>query len=200
MANVSNTFSRPPIDGTLTVDQLYYWHRVHSPRVAAFVFPKENGLQVSFPSSINYVVILTLSKDHLNIEGIADGITKGAEIIQSSIPESQGTNNRLQQRDPIVVGIVAASVRLHVSITACTLTPYLYAIDVITYTTYIFSHIRLTHPSASGRPLLPFPISPRNSAAAVAHLVHTPQVLNTFGSQKAPRGRLRKKHWGREPW
>ncbi|KAF8509386.1 hypothetical protein JB92DRAFT_2946928, partial [Gautieria morchelliformis] len=41
---------RPPIDGTLTVDQLCYWHRVHSPRVAAFVFPKENGLQTTLTS------------------------------------------------------------------------------------------------------------------------------------------------------
>ncbi|KAF8514478.1 hypothetical protein JB92DRAFT_2789445 [Gautieria morchelliformis] len=140
MANISNTFSRPPIDGTLTVDQLYDWHRVHSPRAAAFVFPKDNGLQTT-----------------LTWKALADGITKGAEIIQSSIPVSQGTNNQLQQRDPIVVGILATA-------------------DVITYTTFIFSHIRLTHPSTSGRPLLPFPISPRNSAAAVAHLVHTTGV------------------------
>lgn len=51
----------------------------------------------------------------------------------------------------------------------------IYVTDTITYTTFIFSHIRLTHPD-SGRPLLPFPISPRNSAAAVAHLIHVTGV------------------------
>ena len=48
--------------------------------------------------------------------------------------------------------------------------------DAITYNTFLFSHIRLTHPSTSGLPLLPFPISPRNSATAVSHLARVTGV------------------------
>lgn len=43
-------------------------------------------------------------------------------------------------------------------------------VDTLTYTTFLYSHIRLTHPP-SGRPVLPFPISTRNSPAGVAHLL-----------------------------
>jgi hypothetical protein len=46
----------------------------------------------------------------------------------------------------------------------------------------LFSHIRLTHPE-SGRPLLPFPISTRNSPAAVAHLLHITEAKYLWVSQ-----------------
>jgi hypothetical protein len=38
------------------------------------------------------------------------------------------------------------------------------------YTTFLYAHIRLTHP-LNGYPILPLLISPRNSPAAVAHLL-----------------------------
>jgi len=55
--------------------------------------------------------------------------------------------------------------------------------DSITYTTFLISHIRLTHPGTSGRALLPFPISPRNSAAAVAHLVRVTGVKYLWATE-----------------
>ena len=42
--------------------------------------------------------------------------------------------------------------------------------DPLTYTTFLLSHMRLTHTSTRKK-IIPFPISIRNSAAAVAHLL-----------------------------
>ena len=46
----------------------------------------------------------------------------------------------------------------------------IFSTDPLTYTTFLMSHLRLTHP-ISGQPILPFLISTRNSSAAVAHLI-----------------------------
>lgn len=43
-------------------------------------------------------------------------------------------------------------------------------LDALTFIAMLHAHIRLTHPK-EGRPIVPFLISPRNSAAAVAHLL-----------------------------
>ncbi|KAF8576894.1 acetyl-CoA synthetase-like protein [Ramaria rubella] len=131
----SATFVRPPLDKSLTMDQIYEWHRKHSPDFPAFVFPDELGNQAK-----------------LTWKALGDGINNGIDPIRSRIPRARRFDHLSDNQDPIVVGILATT-------------------DVITYTTFLFSHIRLTHPGASGRPILPFPISTRNSAAAVAHLV-----------------------------
>lgn len=43
-------------------------------------------------------------------------------------------------------------------------------IDFPSFTAFVYGHLRLTHPISS-RPILPFLISPRNSAIAIAHLL-----------------------------
>ena len=70
MANITGTFSHPPLNGTLTVDQLYDWHRVHSPNAATFVFPKQEGHhdQVFFRLGNMYRINLILNAGHLDVE------------------------------------------------------------------------------------------------------------------------------------
>ncbi|KAF8521638.1 hypothetical protein BU17DRAFT_87898 [Hysterangium stoloniferum] len=100
-----------------------------------------------FPGESGRTVDVTWS----NLE---DGITRGIDIIRPRIPECQAGIQKDEK--PLVVGVLVVA-------------------DIITYTTFLFSHIRLTHPD-SGQPLLPFPISSRNSSAAVAHLLRATEV------------------------
>ncbi len=39
----STTFLPPPIDGSFTVEQMYDWHRRHSPNHRIFVYAREDG-------------------------------------------------------------------------------------------------------------------------------------------------------------
>ena len=108
---------------------------------------------------------------------MGEGIIKGAETIQRYIPEAQAQINTLQERDPIAVGILATAGSVYPI--PDVFTPLILPVrltDIITYTTFLYSHLRLTHPDTSSRPLLPFPISPHNSVAAVAHLVRVTGV------------------------
>ncbi|GJJ05921.1 putative NRPS-like protein biosynthetic cluster [Clathrus columnatus] len=68
------------------------------------------------------------------------------DIIKSEIPECQD-----ESQEPLVVALLAGA-------------------DYSTFTAFLYGFIRLTHPT-TGRPLLPFLISPRNSAIAIAHLM-----------------------------
>lgn len=38
----STLFTLPPKDHKLTLDQLYQWHSVHSPKAPTFIYPDEN--------------------------------------------------------------------------------------------------------------------------------------------------------------
>ncbi|KAF8513307.1 hypothetical protein BU17DRAFT_95460 [Hysterangium stoloniferum] len=145
--------SSAPLPKGLTVDQMYEWNATFCPDVPTFRFPGESGETIDVTwSNLEY------------------GITRGIEIIAARIPECRESSEEDEQ--PIVVGIFAAAgmSRIHLPNNA-----EFAEADILTYTTFLFSHIRLTHPD-SGRALLPFPISTRNSPAAVAHLLHTTDV------------------------
>lgn len=47
--------------------------------------------------------------------------------------------------------------------------------DTLTYFTMLYAHLRFTHPNEGG-PILPFLISPQNSAIAIAHLLRAANV------------------------
>ncbi|KIJ40867.1 hypothetical protein M422DRAFT_780553 [Sphaerobolus stellatus SS14] len=83
-----------------------------------------------------------------------EGIEKGVALIRATIPELRKENQR--NSEPVVIGILAN-------------------IDHLTHETFLLSHIRLTHQS-SGRPILPFALSTRNSAVAIAHLIRAKHV------------------------
>ncbi|KAF8585451.1 acetyl-CoA synthetase-like protein [Ramaria rubella] len=152
MAKGSTTFSTPPLDGTLTLDQIYDWHGKHSSEFPAFIFPDESGTQVK-----------------LTWKGLRDGIHNGIDFIKSRIPEARiNYECKNQPEEPITVGILAA-------------------IDNITYTTFLIAHMRLTHPGGPNRALLPFPISPRNSAAAIAHLIYATGIRYLWVTEGAMR-------------
>ena len=39
----SRTFKQPPLDGTLTIPEMYDWHAEHSPEHPLFIYPDEDG-------------------------------------------------------------------------------------------------------------------------------------------------------------
>ncbi|KIJ30734.1 hypothetical protein M422DRAFT_783906 [Sphaerobolus stellatus SS14] len=85
---------------------------------------------------------------------LGTGIDSGVEIIHFHIPETLKGNKPASE--PIVVGILSSA-------------------DPLTYTTFMFAHLRLTR-SMAGQPLLPFLISSQNSPLALVHLITAQKV------------------------
>ncbi|KAJ8503284.1 hypothetical protein ONZ45_g10995 [Pleurotus djamor] len=125
----STTFKPPPLDGSLTLPELYDWHYYNTPEHPIFVYPNvtDQPRVVKWPEAVR-------------------AFTRGARLIQNLTGlEHKDTDN--------IVGIFAAS-------------------DTITYFTLIAATVKAG--------FVPFLISPRNSPAAVAHLLsvtHTAHVL-----------------------
>ncbi|GJJ05918.1 putative secondary metabolism biosyntheticenzyme [Clathrus columnatus] len=86
------------------------------------------------------------SKEFISRARVGKAIYRSIDIIKSEIPECQE-----ETKEPLVVALLASA-------------------DYPTFTAFLYGFIRLTHPT-TGRPLLPFLISPRNSAIAIAHLM-----------------------------
>ncbi|KAJ7751462.1 hypothetical protein B0H16DRAFT_1419536 [Mycena metata] len=121
-ARSSSTFAPPPLDGRLTIPQLYDWHFHNTPNHRLFVYARADGSGVRtiyWPDAIQ-------------------GIYRGAKILRDRFNWMSGT------AETPVVAILASS-------------------DAIPYFTAIMSCMRANYTV--------FPISPRNSAAAVAHLI-----------------------------
>ncbi|PBK78299.1 acetyl-CoA synthetase-like protein [Armillaria solidipes] len=115
----SPTFRVPPLDGSLTIQEIYAWHRQQSPSHRLFVYAREDGSV----QTINWA------------EAVA-AIYTGARLMR----------RRLQSATkPPVVAILSLS-------------------DSITYFVTMMSLLRANY--------VFFPISPRNSPVAVAHLLH----------------------------
>ncbi|KAK0491291.1 hypothetical protein IW261DRAFT_1547429 [Armillaria novae-zelandiae] len=115
----SATFRPPPIDGSFTLQQMYYWHLANSAAHRIFVYAREDGSTrtICWPEEIA-------------------AIYTGARLMKQRIST---------RHKPPVVAILLMS-------------------DTITYFTTMMS---LLHAN-----FILFPISPRNSALAVAHLLH----------------------------
>ncbi|KAG7091816.1 putative NRPS-like protein biosynthetic cluster [Marasmius oreades] len=115
-------FQIPPLDGSLTLPQIYDWQLHNSPNHRLFVFSDSNGA----------VRNITWK------EAIA-AIYTGARSLRSRIQNVVATKHRVP-----VVAILSSA-------------------DAITYFTTLMCVLRAD--------CIVFPISPRNSAAAVAHLL-----------------------------
>ncbi|KAJ7046114.1 hypothetical protein C8F04DRAFT_1322704 [Mycena alexandri] len=121
-ARSSSTFAPPPLDGSLTIPQLYDWHFHNTRNHRLFVYARADGSVVRniyWPEAIQAVY-------------------RGAKILRDRFKWVSGT------AETPVVAILASS-------------------DAIPYFTLIISCMRANYAI--------FPISPRNSPAAVAHLI-----------------------------
>ncbi|KAH9840963.1 uncharacterized protein C8Q71DRAFT_854811 [Rhodofomes roseus] len=132
----SATFKPPPLDGSLTLPEIYDWHFEHTPNHRLFVFDKEDGTlrTIYWPEAVT-------------------AINVGAKIIRDRMgwkPNMEGYP---------VVAILSPS-------------------DSIPYFTLEMSIMRAGY--------VVFPLSPRNSPAAIAHLVVKANVKHILvGREKA---------------
>ncbi|KAJ6464064.1 hypothetical protein C8R45DRAFT_1025143 [Mycena sanguinolenta] len=122
----SSTFTPPPLDGTLTIAQIYDWHFKHTPLHRLFVYARADGSirEIHWPEAVQ-------------------AIYTGAHILRNRFQWIARTG------EMPVVAILASS-------------------DTIPYFTILMSCFRANY--------VPFPISPRNSPSAVAHLVAKARV------------------------
>ncbi|KAJ3535272.1 hypothetical protein NM688_g7002 [Phlebia brevispora] len=127
----STTFRPPPLDGSLSIPELYDWHLTNSPDHPLFVFSDENG-----------------SATTITWKEVGCAVHRGGHLVQGVVHKT--TTARPER---IVCAILAYS-------------------DTIVYFTLIAAIIRAGH--------VAFPISPRNSPAAIAHLISETGVICIF--------------------
>ena len=99
-ALTSTTFKVPPLDGSLTLSQIYDWHYEHSPEHPVFEYADDDG------------------KVHiLKMKDIVPAIHRGARLVQAAFE----THTPAPTKKP-VVGILAGSGEYftsHVSFSLC---------------------------------------------------------------------------------
>ncbi|KAJ7185924.1 hypothetical protein C8R46DRAFT_388493 [Mycena filopes] len=122
----STTFTPPPLDGSLTVAQIYEWHAQHTPAHPLFVYAMQDG---SGSESTTRTIYWPEAVQAIRV---------GAKILRERFAWTPG--NSVMP----VVAVLASS-------------------DTIPYFTVLMSCLRANY--------VAFPISPRNSPSAVAHLV-----------------------------
>ncbi|KAF8990836.1 hypothetical protein BDQ17DRAFT_1433510 [Cyathus striatus] len=126
------TFTPPPLDGSITLVEMFEWHLTHSKDHRLFLFAKDDG------------EIRTIYW-----EEAVRAFHVGARMVREMLRN---------EKDGCVVALLAPS-------------------DTITYFCTIMAIMRANH--------TPFPISPRNSAPAVAHLISKVNVkLILLGGDK----------------
>ncbi|KAI0085552.1 hypothetical protein BDY19DRAFT_1020953 [Irpex rosettiformis] len=117
----SETFSRPPLDGSLNISEIYEWHAHHSPNHPLFQYLTDNG------------AVLTVSyKDAIQ------AIYRGGWLLKTALEHVQAQQKRS------IIAVLSLS-------------------ESISY--------GLTYLASERAGFTLFPISPRNSSAAVAHLL-----------------------------
>lgn len=135
------TFALPPSDGSLFVHELFDWHYEHSPDHPVFQYANDDGS----------ITTLTMSR-------VAPAIHRAGRFVQSVITtEGVGASKK------IVVGILAASGKLTLDPCRASSSYTDAHTESITSATLLMGVLR------AGFVL--FPISVRNSPAAVAHLL-----------------------------
>ncbi|TFY77866.1 hypothetical protein EWM64_g6143 [Hericium alpestre] len=166
----SSTWQAPPLDGSLTLPEIFEYHSRHSPEHPLFVYP--NDLQE--PQYILYPEVYR-------------GMRKAAKLVSTHYQHVQQKYDPDGGDDAPIVGILATAGTHRVEksvteLTKCGLP------DSITYFTLMMGIMLLG--------FTPFPISTRNSAAGVAHLVRTTGVLRLFVSPDPAMQRLSKETIG----
>lgn len=148
-ALTSKTFSPPPLDGSLTLPEIFDWHLEHSKEHRLFVFPKGNGevRNILWPEAVR--AIHTGARIVRQIMGWRSGI----EVVP-------------------VVSILAASGASQAFLISQQLFSNQLIVDTVSYLTISMAILRAGY--------IAFPISPRNSPAAVAHLLHQVGVSHVF--------------------
>ncbi|KAH7912516.1 hypothetical protein BJ138DRAFT_785575 [Hygrophoropsis aurantiaca] len=141
-----DTFCHPPVDGSLTVPELYEYHATKSPQHPLFVYADEHKelKTIRYPEAFRAIQ---------RAAGLAAGHYK------VTATQSQNTS------DPPVCGILAVA-------------------DTLSYMALIVGLMYIG--------LSPFPISTRNSAAGVAHLLKATGVQKLFVSKDPAMQRLSK--------
>ena len=94
----SKTFVPPPLDGSITLPELFEWHLVHSPNHPLFMFSRENGdvRTIFWPEAVR-------------------AIHTGARLVRKALGWQPGLKN------PPVVAILAAAGRTRVPFDRLTL-------------------------------------------------------------------------------
>ncbi|KAJ7083262.1 hypothetical protein C8R44DRAFT_822628 [Mycena epipterygia] len=117
----SRTFGPPPLDGSLTIAQIYDWHSEHSPNHRLFVYARADGSTrtIYWPEAVHAI--------HVGAKILRDRFNWVAGLVETP-----------------VISILASS-------------------DTIPYFILLASCFRANY--------IVFPISPRNSPSAVAHLI-----------------------------
>ncbi|KAF9561000.1 acetyl-CoA synthetase-like protein [Agrocybe pediades] len=131
----SETFTPPPLDGSLTLPEIFDWHLQHSSSHPLYVYRQDGHIRtILWPEAVRAVYA-------------------GVEFVRKAMDRVPGVNTHQ------VVAILAPS-------------------EAISYSTFMVSIMRAGHTV--------FPISPKNSAAAVAHLISKVRVGHIFlGSDAA---------------
>ncbi|KAI0070275.1 acetyl-CoA synthetase-like protein [Panus rudis PR-1116 ss-1] len=125
------TFCQPPLDGTLTIPEIYDWHLVHSPHHPVLVYSDDNSEQKTICWS-----------------ECVRAVHRAGHLV-TALAEKDDARRPVRQ----VFAVISAT-------------------DTITYFTLIEGIIRAGH--------VVFPISPRNSAQAVAHLLSKTDAGQVF--------------------
>ncbi|CAL1699334.1 unnamed protein product [Somion occarium] len=118
----TDTFKQPPLDGTLSLPEIYDWHLEHSPNHPLFVYADDAGIATTiyWPEAVR-------------------AVHRAGRLIQSLVQDADS-----KRSGPLVIAILAPT-------------------DFIAYFTLMVGIIRAGH--------VAFPVSPRNSPAAIAHLL-----------------------------
>lgn len=149
-ALASTTFSPPPLDGSLTVPEFYDWHHGHSAHHPVFIYSDNGSLCTIY------------------WRDAARAVHRAARIVLGHARDKLSGDSK-----PLVFAILASNgERVDFNFGRVCLTNYLNCPESITYFTLMAGICR------SG--MTAFPISPRNSPAAIAHLLAKTEASHIF--------------------
>ncbi|KAF9553317.1 acetyl-CoA synthetase-like protein [Agrocybe pediades] len=142
-ALASKTFRPPPLDGSLSLAEIYDWHLENTPNHPLFIYAHDNGdlRTILYPEAVRAIHV-------------------GARLVRKTMEWQPG------MVETPVVAILAAS-------------------ETISYFTMNLAIMRAGYTA--------FPISPRNSPAAVAHLISKVSVKHIFVGREQAMADLAKK-------
>lgn len=152
----SETFSLPPLDGSMKIPEIYDWHLQNSPNHPLFVYDDDEGAErvISWATAVR-------------------ALHRAGRVIQSRV-------KRTDTRMP-VVAILASCGTFFFRVSQLlyySSREYSLYLDTITYFTVIAGIMRAGYSA--------FPISTRNSPAAVAHLLQKVNAAHVLvGTERA---------------
>lgn len=149
----STTFSTPPLDGSLTIPELYAYHAEYSRTHKLFVYVDHDGIKTIDYGTVYRAQLAAAGLIKAAYEASADLYSDGAARPVFGILATTGKYSRA------VIDIAHSLVTL----------------DSVTFATVVLG-IQQTG-------AVPFPISTRNSALAIAHLLSSTNTRQVFVSE-----------------